>query len=789
MNRLRSNPLPVVQLRDALNAGADALPDAELLDRFTRYADHAAFEALLRRHGPMVFGVCRRTLPGAADADDAFQATFLVFLRKAKTVRGERLGPWLYGVAWRVAQKARARAARLAAYRTEGFDMLPAEEEGRAVPDWQPILDAELNALPAKYRDALILCELQGRSRAEAARELGLREGTLSSRLSRGRDLLRKRLLKHGTLLPAGGLAALFTANGVGRGSVPLALLTKVSELAKGGAAVGAVPVAAARLTDEVLKSMFLTKLRVAGAALVALVVSVVGLGAALPREAPGGEPEQVRAARAGQKEAPAARPADPKPAGPKVPDREALQGLWVLGKVEFGKGANADEARQLNDLVGKTKFLVAGDVWWGMDVGLRAALLPKWGVLDPTKNPKWLDWYDGPVRGEKIDQRFIYELTGDTLRICALSDQSDTSRPAEFATDSDAPLVVLTFRRDKLPPPAGEKALLGSWSGKPVVVESNGGKDRFAHTPAATVFDGFIMLSLPHAHPNERSPNWVGGKYTVDATKNPKWIDVELVGPMGDKDDLTKLYGCYEVRDGRLKMALGGKRATRPLEFKEEGDVLLFDLGPATADAPQRIPAAAPMPKAKPADPADQLIRDGKFGEAEKLLRGRQPGRSGLPLAEDQLLLGVCLLQRSREARAGSGQELRVEAAKALQEAVRLVAEHEKAGKPDTRAARVRSHAEVRLLQLAHFEGQPALVLNLASQLRPRYAGTVDELVILSFVYHAHRQEGDTDKARDTRARMSELFDKLKDRPDALPAGTGEYSRDYWEKVWFTDK
>ena len=102
MNRLRSGPLPVVQLREALGSAPDPRPDSELLDRFARYADHPAFEVLVRRHGPMVFGVCRRVLGNAADADDAFQAAFLVLIRKARGLRhADRLGPWLYGVAWR----------------------------------------------------------------------------------------------------------------------------------------------------------------------------------------------------------------------------------------------------------------------------------------------------------------------------------------------------------------------------------------------------------------------------------------------------------------------------------------------------------------------------------------------------------------------------------------------------------------------------------------------------------------------------------------------------------------
>ena len=141
----------------------------------------------------MVHGVCRRVLGNSTDTDDAFQATFLVFVRQARSLRSGRLGPWLYGVAVRVALKARARRARLAQRQTEATDMIPDPASPVEPPDWLPILDAELQALPAKYREPLVLCELQGASRAAAAKALGIPEGTLSSRLSRGRELLRKR--------------------------------------------------------------------------------------------------------------------------------------------------------------------------------------------------------------------------------------------------------------------------------------------------------------------------------------------------------------------------------------------------------------------------------------------------------------------------------------------------------------------------------------------------------------------------------------------------------------------
>ena len=611
MHRLRSSPLPVVQWRDALRSPLDALPDAELLDRFARYADHPAFEALLRRHGPMVFGVCRRTLPDA-DADDAFQATFLVFMRKARSLhRGDRLGPWLFGVARRVAMKARSRAAHLAAYRTEATDMIPDATSSLQVPDWLPILDAELAALPAKYRDAIILCELQGVPRAEAAKTLGLREGTLSSRLARGRDMLRKRLLKHGTLLPAGGLGALFASTNCGRAAVPAPLLARTSDMtnvATGAASAGAVPVGAARLTDEVLKGMFLTNLRMAGGAFLALVLVTIGL--AVTRPDASAEEKRVTKEATGAAKPEVRDAAPPKAVDAALSDRDALQGLWVVEKIEVSKQAKPDEVKQLQEAVGTMQFLVAGDVWWGMTGGRNGNVSPELVKLDPTKNPKWIDMGElTPDRAVDLNQRAIYELDGDKLRICLCGDTK--TRPAEFSTE-DNELVVMHFRRGKAAPSAGQKALVGSWSGESVTAKVTEGHPR-EYTPRAEVLDGYLFVSVPASNPQEHRSRWVGGKYTVDTTKNPKWVDVELVFPFDD-EKATKLYGSYERMDGRLKLALGTKRATRPLEFKSGDDVLHFDLKVSKATPgevhgvvekvvresvakPKNVPA--PMPKA----------------------------------------------------------------------------------------------------------------------------------------------------------------------------------------------
>src|SRR5262245_8284246 len=172
--------------------------DGELLGHFVARRDGRAFAELLRRHGPMVLSTCRRLLRHEQDAEDAFQATFLVLARKAASVvPREAVGGWLYGVACRTAQAARGRRRR-----RETREKQMGELPERAAPPaldrlWEelvPLLDRELGRLPEKYRLAVVLCELEGRSRKEVARQLGIPEGTLSSRLATARKLLARRL-------------------------------------------------------------------------------------------------------------------------------------------------------------------------------------------------------------------------------------------------------------------------------------------------------------------------------------------------------------------------------------------------------------------------------------------------------------------------------------------------------------------------------------------------------------------------------------------------------------------
>jgi RNA polymerase sigma factor (sigma-70 family) len=187
------------QLRAALLQDGAGLTDEQLLSEFIEQHDQAAFAALVRRHGSMVWGVCRRLLANYHDAEDAFQATFLVLVRKADTVAPrEMLANWLHGVAYQIAFKARATVAQRQRWERQMVEVPERAAPTADVSDLGLILDQELSRLPSKFRAPVVLCDLEGKTRKEAARLLGWPEGTVAGRLARGRALLGRRLVARG---------------------------------------------------------------------------------------------------------------------------------------------------------------------------------------------------------------------------------------------------------------------------------------------------------------------------------------------------------------------------------------------------------------------------------------------------------------------------------------------------------------------------------------------------------------------------------------------------------------
>lgn len=249
--------------------GAGVMSDAELLAHFVTQREASAFEELVRRHGPMVMRVCRRVLANVQDAEDAFQAAFIVLARKASGIAKQgSVGSWLYGVAYRVALqiKQNANKHRLP---VQGIDARTIAGRAPAAvdADAREILDEELNRLPEKYRAPLVLCYLEGKTTDEAARELGWPTGTVAGRLPRARDLLRDRLMRRGLAVSGAVLAAIMTENAVSA-AVPAALTSSTLKAATAAAGVkaagGALAVSnAAGLADTTIKAMAWAKIKV----------------------------------------------------------------------------------------------------------------------------------------------------------------------------------------------------------------------------------------------------------------------------------------------------------------------------------------------------------------------------------------------------------------------------------------------------------------------------------------------------------------------------------------------
>jgi RNA polymerase sigma factor (sigma-70 family) len=270
----RPNPILDHLHRVALLRDEGEVGDGQLLRRFVACHDEAAFAALVRRHGPMVLGVCRRVVGNDHDAEDAFQATFLVLARKAPSLRSAALlGNWLYGVAYRTALKARTAAARRRALERRGRTMPRAERAPEDLAELRSYLDLELERLPEKYRVPVVLCELEGRPRQEVARLLRLPEGTLSSRLATARKQLARRLALRGLTLSAAALALALTREATASPVPPVLAASTVRAaalFAAGAPTATVIPAGVVHLARGVLKSMLVSKLNLVAVLLAA---------------------------------------------------------------------------------------------------------------------------------------------------------------------------------------------------------------------------------------------------------------------------------------------------------------------------------------------------------------------------------------------------------------------------------------------------------------------------------------------------------------------------------------
>jgi RNA polymerase sigma factor (sigma-70 family) len=407
-----------------------ALSDAQLLDRFVGQRDDAAFEAVLHRHGPLVFRVCRRLLFDAHDAEDAFQATFLVLARKAGGI-GQRslLGNWLYGVAYKVAARARKQVLRRRSREQAGgpLDALPAADPS-AEPDEAPLLHDELQRLPDKYRRPVVLCYLEGKTNEEAATHLQWPVGTVKTRLHKARELLRRHLARRGVALSAGLLAA-------GTAAAPAGLLASTCRagmcFAAGDAAAGGLASArAVALTKGVLQTMWLTQLKLAAALVLSVLLLGGGIGIALYHTL-AAEPVATQDAQA------KAAPKD---------DKVAIRGTWAVEAVESeGKDASAEGEGKMF----KASTWTITDGKMVVKFGNEAAQMKF--QLDPAATPKAIDCTMVIAPNQQVVNKTfpgVYSLDGDTLKI-HLPNESKLDRPTQLETQAGGGMtMLLTLKR-----------------------------------------------------------------------------------------------------------------------------------------------------------------------------------------------------------------------------------------------------------------------------------------------------------------------------------------------------
>jgi RNA polymerase sigma factor (sigma-70 family) len=454
--------MPAIPLGEVLNllhraAGPQQAADptdAALLDHYIARRDSVAFEALVRRHGPMVLGVCRRFLRCPQDAEDAFQTVFLVLIRKAACVKPrERLAGWLYGVARHAALKTREASFRRRAREKQMAHMPePATAEESCCFDPDRLLDQELGRLPEKYRLPIILCHLEGRTRKEAARQLGWPEGTVAGRLARARSLLARRLTQGRQPLTGGALVAMLSHNS-GAAPVPTPLFLSTVK-----AAAGAVPPEVAGLTQGVLKAMLLTKLK--GVAAFLLAAALVGGGAVLfsgPSvffDQPGrqkGNISGLATLAASTDPTPARDREKPKEAEEATPPAKAVRGLegdWQAASFEQDHTKYSD--RKYLTAAEKVKPITAsfkGDHYQFTGVNVVGPRGAESGtvVVHPNTDPKSFELIpnSGVFKGEAF--RGIFLRDGDVLTLCYSWPVKD--RPTEFRSPPNSTVVLVVFK------------------------------------------------------------------------------------------------------------------------------------------------------------------------------------------------------------------------------------------------------------------------------------------------------------------------------------------------------
>lgn len=550
--------------------------DTELLTSFIEQLDVGAFETIVRRHGPMVLGTCRRVLRHRQDAEDAFQATFLVLARKASSITPRAaIANWLYGVARKAALKARERITRRRTREVADNGMTEVAIRERDGPDEElrGLLDLELTRLPDRYRSAIILCDLEGLTRKEAARQLGCPEGSVSSRLARARDLLARRLTRRGVALTSGLGGAILAPEpvfGLSSGQIASTVKAAMQQTVRHPGIEASISERVRFLTEGVLRMETISRRKALAVVLIALaMVSVSTYGFVGGTEPPPASKQTEQ-------------PSGAAPTAPKA--NTSIEGVWALRTAKVNNEENGSTAEiEIDDGNAYLVMITKDYLIWKGGIHYERGFTYK---IESDKSPGSIDMIvldEGPNKGKLVHG--IYAVKGDELTICEAAIGKE--RPTQFSvTGQGSGKALYTFERQREigNPSTG---ILGRWSlvscrENSIGIGVKDGKEQrtAVWNQDMTAQVGKISLvinrtSFTMTRKKKREDNLYEGKITFT---DPDFRGIDL-----HMEDKTVWKAIYSVKGDTLILAYGNERpmtfstkdglSTRVLVFVRENE------------------------------------------------------------------------------------------------------------------------------------------------------------------------------------------------------------------------
>ncbi|HEV3385952.1 MAG TPA: RNA polymerase sigma factor [Gemmata sp.] len=825
------------------------VPDQQLVTRFTTACDETAFRVIAARHGPMVYRVCRRVLRNEQDVEDAFQATFLVFVRKAGSIRKlKSLASWLHGVAYQVSLR-----MRTSSQRQRDREVLVAERDETAVTDdmsWKEvrsIVDEELTRLPEQMREPLVLCYLEGLTQDEAATQLGLSIRTLQRRLEHGRDRLGARLTRRGLGLSAALTASLLSECVV---AMPPALTATTASLVQdvlGGKSLSVLSHRLTALTQEVIESMFSNRLNVKW-----LVVALLGMGLATAAIGTQFSNEQLPETPVPlTSEIKKDNKVDAKPESPPADGilwGEAVEGLKA--GISFRTGE--DHSSRLGGSVTFVVYL-RNESKNPISISHNENVFDEFLPSVQDANGKKVTVFPGPIflgLVSRVD-RTLYE--GETIRlgtawflIKGTSWRGTVVSPTLRAEPGKYRVSCANFPFRRKGKDSDEMLWSTGWVDLTIESEAQGVIPKSRNEEKGKEKENSADMLAAEV---EKLKN-TGGEFrskAIEAAKEYLALESAQIAVSAKADSLRKAAAMFRLADNptdavaalqaaiklpKLPDELAGNvladfadaliATKQPSEvqrafnvvvsstvtismknrfrlanhLKEERQpelrLLACNLLEQIAKQTDISPAEQEIHELSLRDLAREHIRNNDFATAEVWLRQQlHTYPTGPQATYSKFLLGICLLQlatvpnpvgpATSKAHTQREEALRLFRAIVSEEDAKL----KKDGKLSDHDAWLKVQAAIRVLQ-AHLHMKNHTELLYESQdLLQRQRGTVEELIIWSLIYKSFEQQRDEVKKLQTRDMMKELFDSLP--ASAFNSSAVEYTREYWEKSWFS--